>query len=67
MYFPLCLIVGLIWLWLVIGTFYGWRKRAYSGLLVFGSLGVWTLAAIVVLLWVGPYGTTVYDALLQPG
>ena len=67
MYFPLCLVVALLWLWLAGGALYGYRKRAYGALLMLGSIGLVTVAAVAVLLTAGPYYGVIYDTVLQPG
>ena len=67
LYLPLCILVGVVWLWLAGGAIYGYRKQSFGPLMMLGSVGLVTVGAIWVLLSVGPYGGVIYDTIGQPG
>ncbi len=68
MYFWLFVVVGLVWLWLVGGSWYAWRRqhRLHGGVSLIAILA-WTGIAACVILFAAPYWTAVYRVLLQPG
>jgi hypothetical protein len=67
MYALLVIPVVLIALWLVGGIVYGWVKRSYGALVMLGSAGLVAIAALSVILFVGPYWIVIYDTVIQPG
>ncbi len=67
MYLWLFVVVGLIWLFLVGGSFSAWRQRQVGGFVSTLSMLFWTGAAAGVILFAAPYWSVVYRVLLQPG
>ncbi len=67
MYWPLFLVVGLIWLWLTVSSLVGWRRDRLGGFWTFASVAVWTGLAGLALLFVGPYWYVLYCVFGQPG
>lgn len=67
MYIWLFVVVGLIYLWLLGGTFAAWRSRGLRASLAVLSGLAWTGAAALSILFIGPYWKVIYLVLLQPG
>ncbi len=67
MHFWLVVGVLIVWFWLVCSAFYGWRKSYMGGFTTFGTLGMLTLVALIIVLVYGPYWEVVYRTVLQPG
>ncbi len=67
MYLWLFIVVLVLWAWLSGGSFLAWRRSRLHWLLALGSVGVWTTAAALAILFVGPYWQVVYSVFMQPG
>ena len=67
MYLWLFVVVFVLWGWLTGGSFVAWRRNRTHWLLALGSVGVWTTAAALAILFIGPYWQVVYSVFMQPG
>ena len=67
MYLWLVVLVAVIWLWLVGGTIYAYRRSYLNVFLALLTFIVASGAALVALLFIGPYWNVVYVTVLQPG
>ena len=63
MYFWLFVVVFFVWLWLAGGSLTAWRSRRIGAAITTVSVLVWTGAAALALLFVGPY----WQVFGQPG
>ena len=67
MYLWLFIVVFVLWAWLTGGSFLAWRRSRLNWFLALGSVGVWTGAAALAILFIGPYWQVVYSVFGQPG
>ncbi|MGI4976912.1 MAG: hypothetical protein ACRYG6_08210 [Janthinobacterium lividum] len=67
MYLWLFIVVFVLWAWLTGGSFVAWKRKGLNRFLALGSVGVWTGAAALAILFIGPYWRVVYSVFGQPG
>ena len=67
MYLWLFIVVFVLWAWLSGGSFLAWRRSRLNWFLALSSVGVWTGAAALAILFIGPYWQVVYSVFGQPG
>lgn len=67
MYWPLFLVVFLVWLLIAGGAVSAWRDGKLPAWASVGTVLAWTGVAVCVILVGGPYWRVIYQMLLQPG
>ena len=67
MFFWVVIAALIIWLCLVCGTFYAWRRSYLGGITTAGTVWLLSLVAVIIVLCFGPYWEVMYRTVLQPG